>query len=220
MTSSTMSAAIKGRAVANGGACSSIVIFGGKKPNAHIWFVAGHYNALADGVYDSSFVSNDYALGSWTQNSAVLPPGGTFFAYNSTSTGTRTQDFLSAGAANGSTWYFYNWVSDAPLYFVSHPSSAAWPLMFDRAQLNPTAGQPYLFDVASAQGPFFLYSTLSRSSIRVGQGGLGQSYAIKMASQASDWPGTIAPSPSGVADAIDWTSSALTSPGAPVLIGP
>jgi hypothetical protein len=207
-----------GVAPPTGGNCSSIVIFGGKMMNAHIGLVAGHFNALADGVYDSSFVANDYALGSWTQNSATLPPGGTFFAYNSTSTGTRIQDFLFAGAANGSTWYFYDWVSDAPLFFVSHPTSAAWPLMFDHAQLNARSGQPYLFDVASAQGPFFLYSTLSRSSIRLGQGGLGQSYAIKMASQTPDWLGTVAPSPNGVADAIDWNSPTLTSPGAPSLV--
>jgi len=200
------------------GQCSSMVLFGGKVMNAHIGFVSGHYNALSNGVYDSSFVGNDYALGSWTADPVNLPAGGTFFAYNSVSNGTRIQDFLFSGSACGSTWYLYGWVSDAPLFFISHPTAAAYPIMFDRAKLSPRAGQPYLFDVASSQGVSFLYTTLTRSGIRLGQTSMGQSYAIKVQSQAPDWSSTIAPSPRGVADTIDWPNSGLSAPTVPTLV--
>jgi hypothetical protein len=208
-----------------GGNCSSMAVFGGRMMNSHIGFVSGHYNAIANGVSDSSFVGNDYNIGSWTQDPVNLPAGGTFFAYNSVSSGTRIQDALFAGSASGNTWYFYNWVSDAPLFFVSQPTAATWPLMYDRAQLTPKPGQPYLFDLASAQGPLFLFSTLSRSGVRVGQGGLGQGYAIKIGTSAPDWLTAISSSPMGVVDALDWSSpSALgtpapSAPGTPTLLG-
>ena len=109
-----------------------------------------------------------------------------------------------AGSANGSTWYFNDWVSDAPLFFVSAPTSAAWPIMFDRSSLDPRPATPYVFDVASAMGPFFLRSSLAQSYIRVGQTDLAQSYVIRMQSQIPDWSGTVAPAPRGQADEIDW----------------
>ena len=133
-----------------------------------------------------------------------MPPGGTFFAYHSVSKGTRTQDFLFAGSASGDTWYFYDWTSDAPLFFVSKPTAASWPIMFDQSHLNPRPGPGYLFDVASSSGPFFLHSTVTRSSIRLGQTSMGQSYAIKMQSKIPDWSNTVAPKPHAQADEIAW----------------
>ena len=91
--------------------------------------------------------------------------------------------------------------------------------MLDRARLTPRPGATYLFDVGSSQGPFFLYSTLSRGGIRVGQSGLGQSYAIKMESEIPDWNASVAPAPNGQLDEISWQApAALGSPGQPTLI--
>src|SRR5262249_43152825 len=93
--------------------------------------------------------------------------------------------------------------SDATLFFTCGSTAAQWPLMFDRSNATPRAGNTYLFDDACAGGPFFLYSNFSRAGVRVGQGGLGDSYAIKMASTIGDWasavPGT---PPHGALDAI------------------
>jgi len=201
------------------GQCSSNVIFRGRLMNAHIGLVSGHYNALANGVYDSELIDNDHALGAWTTDESKLPPGGTFFAYRSTSRGTRQRDFLLRGTANGRTFYAYEWTSDAPSYFSSGSTAAAWPLMFDRVRLTPRPGAAYLFDVGSSQGPFFLFSSLGRGGIRVGQSGLGQSYAIKMASEISDWATSVAPSPNGQLEEISWSvPAALGPPGTPRLI--
>lgn len=199
------------------GQASSNVIFRGRFANAHIGLVSGHYNALANGAVDSEFVDNDYALGTWTTDETNLPPGGTFFAYRSTSRGTRTRDFLPRGSAIGSTFYAYAWNSDAPSYFFNGATSAPYALMFDRARLTPRPGATYLFDVGSSQGPFFLYSTLSRSGIRIGQGGLGQSYAIKMQSEIPDWAASVAPAPYGQLDEISWQPpAAIGVPGQPI----
>ena len=186
------------------GQCASIVAFGSTMKNAHIGFISGHYNALANGVYDSQLLDNDYSLGSWTRDPLRLPAGGTFFAYRSVSKGARIQDALYAGSASGSTWYYYDWTSDAPRFFVSKPTSASWPILFDHSQLAPRPGQVDLFYVASSMGPFFLHSTAARSAIRLGQTSMGQSYAIKMQSQIPDWSGTQAPRPDGQADEISW----------------
>jgi hypothetical protein len=192
-----------------GGQCSSNVVFGGELKNAHIGFVSGHFNALANAVVESRFSDNDYAMGSWTDTSNQappfpMPPGGTFFAHDSVSTGTRVQDFLFAGSASGSTWYFYGWNSDAPRYFESKPTAASWPLLFDRSRLAPRPGATFLFDVASSMGPFFLHSKVTRSAIRLGQTSMGASYAIRMQSEIPDWAGTVAPKPASLADGIDW----------------
>jgi hypothetical protein len=190
-----------------GGQCASIVTFGAEMRNAHIGFLSGHYNAIYNGVYDSRLIDNDYAMGSWTNLSNQgpgptypMPAGGTFFGYHSVSKGTRVQDFLFAGSATGSTWYFYDWTSDAPLFFVSKPTAAPWPIMFDHSHLDPRPGSVYLFDVASSMGPFFLHSTVSRSAIRLGQTNMGQSYAIKLQSKVLDWANAIASKPHAQAD--------------------
>jgi hypothetical protein len=192
-----------------GAQCSSIVMFGGEIKNTHIGMISGHYSALANGVVASRLLDNDYALGSWTDragnqgNPPPMPAGGTFFAYDTVSRGTRVQDFLFAGSAGGSNWYFHDYKSDAPRFFVSHPTWATWPILFDRARLEPRPGADYLFDVGSSQGPFFLHSSATRSAIRVGQTSMGQSYAIKLHSQIADWSTAVAPSPNGQTDSLD-----------------
>jgi pectate lyase-like protein len=188
-----------------GGQCSSNVLFGGRLTNTHIGFVSGHYNSIANGVYDAEFVDNDVAIGSWTTDEKQLPPGGTFFAYRSRSRGTRERDFVLRGTANGSTFYTYAWVSDAPAYFQTGSSAAAWPLLFDRAELTPRPGSNYLFDVGTSQGPIFLYSKLSRGGIRVGQSVYGQSYAISLGSEIPDWNQSVAPAATGLLDAMSWS---------------
>ena len=199
------------------GQCSSNVLFGSRFTNTHIGLVSGHYNALANGAYDSEFVDNDYALGSWTTDPTHLPPGGTVFAYRSTSRGTRKQDLLLGGTAAGSTFYAYEWSSDAPAMFSVGSTSAPWPLMFDRARLAPRPGAEYLFDIGSAQGPFLLFSTLSAGRIRVGQSGLGQSYAVKMGSDVVGWSNSVA-SANGLLEEISWSgATSLGMPGRPQL---
>jgi Pectate lyase superfamily protein len=200
------------------GQCSSNVIFRGRFANAHIGMVSGHYNALANGATDSEFVDNDYALGAWTTDPSNLPPGGTFFAYRSTSRGTRTRDFLLRGSANGSTFYAYEWISDAPAYFAAGSTATSWPMMFDRVRLTPRPGAPFVFDVGTSQGPYFLYSSLDGGGIRVGQSGLGQSYAVKMQSEIPTWATFEAPAPNGQLDEISWGGSGLGAPGQPAAI--
>jgi hypothetical protein len=201
-----------------GGNCSATTIFRGQMKNAHIGFASGHFNALANGVYDSVLTNNDYALGSWTNDVTNMPPGGTFYAYNSVTQGTRVQDSLFAGSANGSTWYYNNWVTDAPLFFVTAPTAAGWPIMYEKSRVTPQAGKTYLFDIASSVGPFFLRSTVTRSGIRIGQTSMGQSYAVRMQSQIGDWTSVVAPSPNGQADEIDWTQAQISAPGTPQLL--
>jgi hypothetical protein len=191
-----------------GAQCSSIVLFDGEIRNTHIGLISGHYNALANGVVASRLIDNDYALGSWTDLSnqgtpPEMPPGGTFFAYNSVSRGSRVQDFRFAGSANGSMWYFYDYDSDAPRFFVSRPTSAPWPIMFDSARLAPRPGAEYLFDVASSMGPIFLNSRVTRSAIRIGQTSMGQSYAIQIQSEIGDWSDAVAPNQHGQTDSMD-----------------
>jgi hypothetical protein len=189
------------------GQCSSIMIFGGRMMNAHFGFVSGQYNAIANGVYDSRFVDNDIAMASWTVDEASLPPGGTMFAYRTSSSGTRERDFLFRGTGNGTTFYAYEWTSDAPSYFQTGASAAAWPLLFERSRLDPRPGAPFVFDIGTSQGPIFLFSTLTRGRIRVGQSGSGQSYAIKLASQMADWHENVAPEPNGRLEELSWTTA-------------
>ena len=201
------------------GQCSSNVVFHGRFSNAHFGFVSGHYNTLANGVYDSAFVDNDVALAAWTTDETNLPPGGTFFAYRSMSRGTREKDFLLRGTATGSTFYAYAWDSDAPSYITVGGSSAPWPMMFDGVRLNPRPGATYLFDIGSAQGPFFLYSTLSRGGIRIGQSGLAQNYAIKMESEIPGWNDSVAPAAYGQLEEFSWSApAAIGQPGRPYMI--
>ena len=195
------------------GQCSSNAVIGGKFQNNSIGLVSGHYNALANGVYDSQFVNNDYAFGSWTDNEANMPPGGTWFAYRSTSRGSRVGDSLFRGTATGSTWYFYGWDSDSPLYLRSGSGAAPNPLFFERAKLAPRPGVQFPFDWATSQGPIFLYSTLTRGGIRVGNSGLSQSYAVKIQSQIPDWAASVALAPNGRLEELPSPPANLGVPG-------
>jgi hypothetical protein len=191
------------------GQCSSNHVIGGKFQNTSFGFVSGHYNALANGVSDSQFLNNDYAMGSWSADEANMPAGGTWFAYRSTSRGSRIADFLFRGTATGSTWYFNEWDSDAPGFFRTGPGAAAHPLFFERATIAPRAGTQYPFDWGSSQGPIFLYSTLSRAGIRIGNSALSQSYAVKIQSQITDWATSVAPTPNGQLEELPSPPSSL-----------
>jgi hypothetical protein len=129
----------------------------------------------------------------------LLPAGGEFFAYDSSSTGTRVQDTLDPA---GVPQYWNGWTTDAPFFFSVGASWNSFPLMYENSTLTPTGSMPYLFDYASGAGPVFLHSTLTRSGIRVGQGGGAESYAIKLASAAPDWSSAVSNPPNGVVDAI------------------
>ena len=99
-------------------------------------------------------------------------------------------------------WYFYGYASDAPRFFVSKPTWASWPIMFDFARLEPRPGAEYLFDVASSMGPIFLNSRVTRSAIRIGQTSMGQSYAIQIQSAIGDWSTAVAPIQHGQTDSV------------------
>jgi hypothetical protein len=200
------------------GQCSSNAVIGGVFRNASFGLVSGHYNSIGNGVYDSRFIDNDYAIGSWTSDEANMPPGGTFFGYRAISRGSRVSDFLFRGTATGSTWYFYGWDSDAPAYFRTGPTASAHPLMFESAKLWPRAGVTYLFDYGSSQGPIFLYSSLTRGGIRVGQSASSQSYAVKIQSQIPDWGVTVAPAPNGQTEELPSPPASLGQPGKPTLV--
>ncbi len=199
------------------GNCSSNAVFGGRMKNAHIGFASGHFNALANLAYDSEFIDNDHALAVATTDPA-FPPGGTFYVYRSTSRGSRQIDFQLVGTGTGSTFYAYEWTSDAPSYLKTANTATPYPLMLERSRLTPRPGATYLFDVAAPQGPFFLYSSLTRAGVRVGTAPIGQSYAIKMESDIADWSASVALDPNGQLDEISWASkSSLGPPGRPHL---
>jgi hypothetical protein len=198
------------------GQCSSNMVFGGTMTNAHFGFVSGQYNAIANGVYDSLFLNNDIALGSWTKDEKLLPPGGTVFAYRSRSRGTRVSELELRGTGSGSTFYAYEWNSDAPAYFKVGPAAAPWPLLFDRSHLAPRPGTAPLFDVGTAQGPIFLFSTVTGGKIRVGQTGAAQNYAIKVESDIAGWKDNELILPNGKLEDIGWGGGPkLGAPGAP-----
>src|SRR2546422_406977 len=128
---------------------------------------------------------------SCSMDETKMPAGGTFYAFRARVRGTRKTDFLIRGSANGSTWYFYEWDSDAPAYVTGIGStSVGFPIMFDRAVLAPRSGVGNGFDIAAAQGPFFLYSKLVRVGIQIGRSDLSQGYAIKMASDVTEGAAT------------------------------
>ncbi len=201
------------------GNCSSIAVFRGRLANAHIGFVSGHYSALANLVYDSELIDNDYALGSWTADPSRLPAGGTTYAYRSTSRGSRVRDFEFAGSATGTTFYFYEWTSDAPSYFSKINTAGPFPQMFERSRLSPRPGVEFPFDVGTSQGPIFLYSSLTGGRIRVGQSGMGQSYAVKIESDISSWGSSVESVPNGILEEISWSAPAsIGAPGRPVVV--
>ena len=174
-----------------GAQCSSTAIFQAKFKNASMGFVSGHYNAIANVVYDAEFIDNDYAMASWTSDEKNLPPGGTFLGFRTTSRGTRKKDFLLRGSAAGTTWYFNGWDSDAPAYVTQiGPTATAVPVLLEHARLAPRAPVPDAFDIATAQGPMFLYSKLVGAGIRVGGSGSAQGYAISIASDIADFAKT------------------------------
>jgi hypothetical protein len=125
--------------------------------------------------------------------------GGEFFAYNSSSTGTRMADTLIPAA-----WpqYWNGWTTDAPFFFSAPATSNPFPLMYENSALSPTGSTSPLFFNASGAGPVFLHSTLTRSGIQDGQGGGADSYAIKLASTAPDWSSAQTNPPLGVTDQI------------------
>jgi hypothetical protein len=171
-----------------GGQCSSTAAFQSKFQNAAMGFVSGHYNAIANVAYDAEFTDNDYAIASWTTDEAHMPPGGTFEAFRAVSRGTRKKDFLLRGSASGTTWYFYGWDSDAPAYVTEiGPTATAIPVLLERANLAPRVPAPNAFDIATAQGPMFLYSRVVGAGIRVGGSGSAQGYAISIASDIPDF---------------------------------
>ena len=188
-----------GTRIAAGQQCSSQVLFGGQIKNANIGLNSGSSNALANGVVGTAMTDNFYAFGSVSAAGGPTA-GGTWFAFDATSRGTKTREFLHAQSGNGSTWYFNGLDSNAPQFFVQGATSAAFPMLFERSTIDPVAGQTYLFDVGSAMGPIFLRTTATRAGVRVGQGGIGQSYAIKLHSDIDDWASSVAPSPNGQVD--------------------
>jgi hypothetical protein len=202
----------------NAGNCSSSVVIGGTLKNAYYGMVSGHYNAISNGVSDSQFIDNDYAIGSWTTDVNHMPPGGSWFAYRSTSRGSRISDFDFHGTATGTTWYFYGWDSDAPAYFKTGNAASAHPLLFERAKLAPRPGTEYLFDYGSSTGPIFLYSTLTRAGIRIGQSGLGQTYAVKIQSQIPDWAVSVEGAPAGQLEELPAPPSSMGPPGMPRVV--
>ena len=180
-----------------GGQCSSNVMYGGTIKNAHIGLISGHSNAIANGVVGVSLENNDYSLGAWSDNQGSMPAGGNWFAYDSAATSVNTADALFGQTANGTTWYYNDYSSDAPTWFTVGCTTAVYPIMFDRSTINPAAGATWLWDIGSSGGPFFLHSTSNRIALRVGQCGMGQSYGIKMHSTIDDWGSAVAPAQDG-----------------------
>lgn len=180
-----------------GGQCSSNVLFGGTIKNTHIGMISGHSNAIANGVVGVSLENNDYSIGAWSDNEASMPAGGNWFAYNSTATSVNTADPLFGQTANGTTWYYNNYSSDAPTWFTIGCTSSPFAIMFDGSTINPAAGATWLWDLGAAGGPFFLHSDSDRIALRVGQCNFGQSYGIKMHSTIDDWGSAVAPAENG-----------------------
>lgn len=203
------------------GQCSSQSLFGSVLKNANFGFVSGQYNAISNVVYDSRFVDNNTSMAQLTLDEVNLPPGGTFMAYRTSSRGSDA-DFWIRNSSAGAHWHFYEWDSDAPAPF-STPfgvSGNAFPLMFEGSTLMPRAGGPaYLFDSSAGQGFFFLYSILTRSGIRVGQGPAAQGYAVSVGSVIPDWASSVAAVPNGRLEEISWSEPpALGTPGTPYLV--
>jgi hypothetical protein len=71
------------------------------------------------------------------------------------------------------------------------PTATANPIMLDRSQLTPRTAGAVAFDLATAQGPFFLRSQLNRGVIRVGGAAAAQGYAISVASEIPGWDGIV-----------------------------
>lgn len=188
-----------GTRISSGQQCSSQVLFGGQIKNANIALNSASSNAIANGVVGTTLTDNYYAIGAVSVAGGPTA-GGTWFAYDTISRGTKTREFLPGQSGNGSSWYFHDLDSNAPQFFVSAPSGAAYPMLFERSLIDPVAGQTYLFDVASAMGPIFLRTRAIRSGVRVGQSGNGQSYALKLHSDIDDWSSAVAPSPNGQVD--------------------
>lgn len=188
-----------GTRISNGNQCSSQVLFGGQIKNANIGLNSGNSNALWNGVIGTTLTDNYYAFGSVAVAGGPVA-GGKWFAYDTTSRGTKTREFLHANASNGGAWYFNDLDSNAPQFFVQGSTGGAYPLFFERSLIDPVAGQTYLFDVGNSMGPIFLRTRAIRSGVRVGNGTQGQSYALKLHSEIDDWSSAVAPAPNGQLD--------------------
>ena len=199
-----------------GGQCSSTAVFRSKFQNSGIGMVSGHYNAIANTAYDVTFTGNDYAIGSWTMDENTMPPGGTFSAYRAMVRGTRKKDFLLRGSATGTVWYFYEWDSDANAYVTEiGPTATAIPVMLERARLVPRMPGSVAFDIASAQGPFFLRSTYMGAPLKVGGSNAGQGYAISVASDIARWAETEVRKTGAIERVSSPAAASLGRPGTP-----
>ncbi len=168
------------------GQCDYNAIFHGSFKNAWLGFDSGHWNAIGNVAYDSSFESNQYSIGS----RKALPHGdssGTFAVYRSTSRGSSLGDVYLPVA---SLSYFYEWDTDSPIYQVTGAGNTHLPYLYENSHLAPVQTDldyPYVFRIGSAGGPMFLYSRMDNGAVKVGMAGWGQSYAVKLASTIPDW---------------------------------
>lgn len=192
---------VAGITAEDSGNCDTDAFFYSILKNAQIGLNSGHQNALMNVVMNSQTLSNVHAFGSDTRG--PQPAGGNWYGYHIVDTSTG-RAFDTSGAPGGSTFGMYDVVSTAPSYFFEAVSSTPFPFLVENSVLSPVAGVTNPFETGAAQGFIFLYTHVTRAGLKIGQGGLGQSYAAKIQSTIDDWGSAIATDANSQLEEIDW----------------
>ncbi|MCP3978736.1 MAG: hypothetical protein GY716_05310 [bacterium] len=149
--------------------------------DAEYGLAVGSYNALANIVYDGTFLDNQVAIG----HGGTLS-GGTWAVLHGSVSGTEIKDFEFLNSASG-VWYFYNLTTDSPKIFERMGGTGAtFPLLFDHSTLTPAAPDDPVFDFITGGGLMFLATELAPGQIRHA-GGLSVSYGFKLHSEIPSW---------------------------------
>ena len=173
-----------------GGNCSSMNVYGSTLQNAHLAFLSGHYNAILNGCIDCVITNSDFAFGAETKNEGPNPPGGDWYIVHGSASNLASGEGSYRGTTVSSGYLYYDYQSTTPLIFSQGSTTAFWPITYWNATLTPVAGITNVVVANTGGGPIFLYSSVSRTGIQVGNSSGGTAagaFVFKLGSSIPDW---------------------------------
>jgi hypothetical protein len=162
--------------------CSENMMIDVEFRNAQYGMGIGGFNALANIVYDGSWVDNYINVGH-----QEFGHGGTWAILGGTAVGTAFQDFSIIDTARG-IWYHEGFDSDAPAIYNRDWTSAAYSVWFERSQLGLETVAAISLKFAGTAGPIFLRSSVGGAGLdlHLNQSN-NASFALKLYSSIPLW---------------------------------
>lgn len=162
--------------------CSENLMVDVEFRNAQYGLGIGSFNALANIVYNGSWIGNEITVGHERSGH-----GGTWAILGGTATGTKDRALRIIGSASG-VWYHEDFKSDAPTIADRSWTTAGYLVWFERSKLGVGAGSPVSYNFSGTAGPIFLRSEFEKPGIDLTLGNSQNgSFALDLYSRIPGW---------------------------------